>query len=674
MGQATSNPWDVKLSEDKRKDFTDWICDEIINAEQARSTPVEDVRYWWMLYEQARTRAGHEPWQDAADLTSYIATEKVDALRARIMKTIWSDPVWTVEGWGGSAHKAPFVEAFHQWQAEAEGVQAVLARVMHAALVEPRAVLEVYEDTTLRAKRKTINAKLALTPDGRHQLDDHLQPMLEQDEDGNYVEVDDDEGGQIATAETVIDEVERVRCGPAYRVLSYEHFLVLPAHAREKSDIFGYAKRFTKRMGELKVGAKQGWYDKTAVEELTDGSDVQSETTLSGDNVLVAEQRGDTIEKELWEVQVLYNLDGKGPRWYLATVHVKQRKLLRLKHDGIQFGRYIIFVPFPRPDRCHEGYSFVGHKLITTVEEHTAWRNMLADRAAMVLKSPIKRLNSALWDPDVQAFGPGAVIDVRDMKELEPFVMPDLSAAAINREQEVVNASERVAGINDVALGQVPQNSRTLGEVNLVAEQSFVRMDEVTKNLQEPLEDLAQVRHEIWKAALKELKEMSGPDYLFEALDGERGGDVTQDAGAMAKITPDLMEGTFRFKPHGSTETADITRQRADFIQFLQSLGIAFKTWPALQMIIGNNIGAAQSTIEQMLRLFRMPDKQAWLGNGDQQGAGGLPPMLPGMPPMPGMMPGMGGPPGMPGMPPGMLGQPPMGAPTPPQAPMGGGS
>lgn len=653
-----SSAWDVRLSEDKRLQFTEWLCQEIINAEAARTVMPEEVRYWWQLYEQARTRnQSLAPWQDAADLTSYFGTEKVDALKARIMRTLMVDPVYTVEGWGQSAAKAPFVEDFHQWTLETEGLQGFLSRVMLAGLIEPRAVLEAYEDTTERPVRKEISAKLAMTPDGRFQLDEQLEPILEQDADGNYVEVMDDEGGTIATAATVIDSTERVRRGPNYRVLDYEHFLVLPGNAREKADIWGYAKKFTKGWDVLQEGAKAGLYDKKAIDALTDSPDVASQLSPSGQNIPVANQSGSPTgdagqnakaQKELWEVQLLVDLNGKGLRWYVATVHVGQRQLLRLKHDSVGRGRYVIFVPYPRTDRCHEGYSFVGHKLVTVIEDHTAFRNAGADRDMLNLSAPIKRLSGALWDPDDQPFGPKSVIDVRDMNEVQVMQIPPQPESAWRREQEIVQAAERVAGINDVAAGMTPQTSRTLGETNLVAEQSFVRMDDVIKALLEPMEELGQIRQAIWIATLKEKGESGMP--APESLMSGRGGDITNGKDA---ITWQMLEGTFRFKPRGSSETADKARMRGDYIQFMQGLAILMKTWPALAGIIGNNMQAAKSAMEQFLRLFNVPDKQAWIGNADQWQA--PPPMPPGMPGMPPGAPGAppGGPPGLPpGLPP----------------------
>lgn len=658
---AEQKAFDVKLNDEKKQLFTEWLCRELDNGIASRTVNPEDVRYWWTLYEQGRTRTSGAPWQDAADLTSYLITEKVDALRARIMRTVFVDPIWTVEGWGESAKKAPFVEDFHQWAAESEGVQQFVGRAIHAALIEPRGVLEVFEDTTERVTRKTINAAVVTQADPMNPMapptwvmdGETQEPQLQTDpETGNYVEVYD---AATPSAQVTVDEVTRVRKGPGYRVLSWDHFLVLPANAREKADIYGYAKWFTRRVDQLQEAAKGGMYDKKAIESLHENADVASDRSVSGEAVPVTTQDGPSAQKELWEIQLLHNLDGKGLRWYVATVHLPTRTLLRLKYDDINKGRFILFVPFPRTDRAHEGYSFAGNKLITVTEEHTAWRNMGADRAALEISAPVKRLSTALWEPDLQPMGPRAVIDVRDMKEIEPIQFPPQTQAAMQREQECVQASERIAGINDVALGQSPEHSQTLGEVNLVAEQSFVRMDEVTKNLQESLEDLGQIRNAIWVRCLQESQKYGGtyaPEYLFEGLD-ERGGDACKTG----KISPEMLEGTFRFKPRGSTETADKAKQRADYMQFLQALALLAQTWPILGMTIQNNPQAAESAIENALRLFNIPDKQAWLAPIkaliQQQAAAqamGAPANMPppgvgGVPPMGMNAPGMGGPP-----------------------------
>lgn len=660
MARKPADPFDVKLKPEDRRDLTRFLCDAVREAKNSRTAVEQDVEYWHRLYRQDLTRVGsNAPWADAADLTSYIATEKVDALRSRIMKTIFVEPIYTVEGYGGEASKyAPIVEAFHQWQAELEGLQSYLSKVIHLSLIEPRGVLEVYEDTVQRRVREQQRVAIQMDPwTAQPMLDEAGEPQLVTGPDGSFMDATDLE----PSAEVVVDHVERVRRGPAYRVIPYRDFVVLPEHATDKTDIWGYGKRFTRRLMDLRARVEAGIYDKEAVEALGTQTDQRDETDLAGTQAALSTHHDEQIaEKELWEVLFLRDLDGDGPRWYTATLSVQQEQLLRLQYDDIGQPRYVLFMPFPRPDRAGEGYSFVGHKLVTTVEEHTAWRNMLADRAAMILQAPIKRLEGALWDPTDQPWGPRAIIDVRNMQEVEAVQIPDMTAPAVEREREILSASERVAGITDVALGVVPQESRTLGEVNLVAEQSFVRMEEVTRHIQESLEELGALRHTIWQRALSENEDgMELPDGVLVGLE-TRGVDVTHLLPEK-KVLATAMQGKYRFKPRGSVETADVRSQRSDLVQLLQVMPQLTQMWPAVGQMLGGNLQAARAFLEQTLRLFRFPDRQAILGTDAQaamQQAMQPAPMLgsPGMPGQPGMPPGQGGvpmaAPGAPPMPP----------------------
>src|SRR5690348_15197811 len=145
---------------------------------------------------------------------------------------------------------------------------------------------------------------------------------------------------------------------------------------------------------------------------------------------------------------------------------------------------------------------------------------MRADREAMIVQAPIKRLTGALWDPLEQPFGPSAVIDVRDMREVEPFQIADLPASIIQWEQTCERTAERLMGVNDIASGQTLQETKTLGEVQMATEQSFVRMDLVIRRFQEAMEDLFQIRHAIRKRMLQEQPEgIEAPQSVMTGLE-----------------------------------------------------------------------------------------------------------------------------------------------------------
>jgi hypothetical protein len=625
------NPFDVSLPEQDRQKLALWLVDEIQNAINARATAEAECDYWHTLYEQGRTRqASVAPWPGAADLTSYLGTQNVDSLHARLMKTVWVEPVWTVEGWGQAAANAPFVEEFQQWKAEEERLQSVLDKWALISLIEPRGLLEVTEGTQMRRVRKRMWAALELhadplTGEMRPVFQQDGQPLLQTDPAGKFVEASGDKDPMTGeflqpAAEVVVDGVEPVRTGPQCRVIPYRDSLIFPGHARDKEEIWGYGKRIFRRLSDLRASDA---YDQDAVAKLTIVGDREPEPALQRAGADIAQQERDTVEKELWELTFLKDLDGKGDRWYVATVSVKDQILLRVQYDDIDSARYIPVILFPRPDRATEGFSFVGHKLITTIEEHTAWRNMIADRGQLVAQQPIKKLQGALWDEYEQPWGAGAVITVRDMREIEPFVMQDVPASLMQREVVMERTAERLAGVNDIAAGQtVQQGDKTLGEVQMATEQSFVRMDLVIRRFQEAMEDLAQVRHAIWKRVLAEQPEgVEVPESVQVGLES-RGAQIPG-----GKLTATMLEGQFRFKPRGSVETADPRALRMDFTQMMQ----AFPPFLQMLQMLGALFGpqAARAMLDQFVRVYRIPNRAAFVG----QGAGPQPPMMPGQQP-----------------------------------------
>lgn len=657
-------PWDVRLSEDARTELAQWLRREIDEALSVRSASEAEVQYWHTLYEQGRTRSAQTaPWVDAADLTSPIATEKVDALRSRIVKTLFVDPIWTVEGWGDSAKKAPFVEEFHQWQAETSGFQSSCSKAIHLSLIEPRGVLEVYEDRLRRPVRRTIRAAVQLAPDGRAMIGDDLRPLLQRGEDGAYVQVDDQPNTppeqQPPSAEVVIDDYEMVANGPRERVVAFRDFLVLPAHAKDRTEVYGYAKRFWRSLDRLQERVDEGTYDEKAVEALGASDErhgswnAAGATTLAGEAMDIPVQDGGTAEKELWELTILAELDRTGSRWYVVTFHWPTSTILRLQYDDIGRPRYCCFVPFPRPDRT-DGYSFVGHKLITTIEENTAWRNMLADRASLQLQAPIKRQQNALWDPEDEPLGPRAVITVRDMNEVQAFQLPDYTAPARERIIDTERQAEKLGGMTDVASGSRPNEQRTLGETRLVTAFSEVRIEEVVRNCQETLEEIAQIRHLMWQRALEAMPEgLPLPQRVLTGLE-TRGMDVSEtfpDKRAAAA----MLSGTFRFKPRGSVENTDKSQMRQDTAEFLKALMALGQTNPAIGILLSQP-QPAKALLEHLIRIYNVADKQAFLGPETMQAVaqelqmraqqqqimqqmqamGGAPPGPPGMPPRPG--------------------------------------
>ena len=623
MAKQARKPFEVRLKGTTIEELGMDLARSLDDALSARSMRDSEVEYAHTLYEQGRTRTGrNSPWVDAADLTSYLGTQYVDVLRAQIVRTVMTEPVWMVEGYGDAEKKAPFVEEFHQWQLEAEGFQSCFGRTVHLALIEPFGVMEVYEETIRRPVRKTITAALQLAPDGSVLVGEDLKPLLQQDEQGKYLEVTEPPPMMPGmppmppppSAEVEIDSLEVVCRGPRERTIAYRDFLVLPGHARDKSEIWGYAKRFYRRVEELRERVKAGLYDKEAVADLGTDDERASDTTLAGTPIGIAAKDGtDRVDKELWEVLFLRDLDGKGARWFVATLSKDKQRIVRLQYDDIGRPRFFLLVPFPRPNSV-EGYSYIGHKLITVIEEHTALRNLRADDSSMQLQLPILRKQGALWDPETEPMGPKSVIPVREPTELQFMQRQNNTGIAVEWIRDIERAGERLSGINDASAGFSSEDQRTLGEVRLISQQSQGRSSEVIKNIQETVEEIAQVRHLMWKRALAEMgaEGLQAPPSVLQGLEF-RGADVLNYM-PNNRFTAQMLEGAFRFKPRGSVDNADPQAQQFNWNQFLQGMSQAAAINPMILAIL-QTPQAAKAMIEQGVRLYDVPDKQAFLGS-----------------------------------------------------------
>jgi hypothetical protein len=635
------DPFEVDLSPEKETELIAFLAREIDYAEQARDAIVGDdnrIDQAHLMYEGGDgTLTKNTPWPGAANLGSFIVTEKVDSMCARIVATLFADPIWIVEGMGDAAERAPLVETFHQWKAEQEKLQQFLVRVTHNSLIEGMGVLEVSDRIVLRKGIRRIKALLqrdeqtgaaVVSPDG------NLVPVLEQS--GRYVEAETGEP-QI---EMIISDIVRATAGPSFRVLSLKNFFIMPGHASEKEDIWGYAKRVFRRLPELQCRERDGYYKNVEAlgktDERLEGGQASDQPRLQREGQDIAPAYDVTAEKEIWEITFLADLDEDGyEEWYVATLSKIHRTLLRVQYQDYGTPHYVFFVPFPRPNSVY-GYSYAFDKLGSLYDEHAALRNMFADRSVLATSAPFLQMEGSPWNPGQKPFGPRQVITVRDINELKQLEVKDVPPSVITNLQLVLSAAERLSGQNDVSTGQMASQDRTLGEVTLATEQSFVRIDQTIKNFQEGMEDLFDLHHIIWKAKLAQEPEPLSGEVLLAM--SERGIQIPDKT-----ITADLLEGVFRGKPHNSVESADFSKMRSDFAQMMTALTQLAQAVPALGMHL-NNPQVIRSIVSQIARVYRWPDRANLVATFS--GAMPLPPPIPGAPPQQGA-PLQGAPPGV---------------------------
>lgn len=624
------DPFEVRLNEEKTSELVAFLVREIDYAEQSRDLIIGDnmkLDAAHLMYEGGDTRLTKDtPWPGAANMGSFIVTEKVASLRARIVATLFADPVWIVEGLGKAASHAPLVEVFMQWKSEISKLQTFLTRVAHNALIEGTGVLEVCDRVILRKGLRQIRALLQRDDaTGGVMLDQVGNEIPVREQDGKFVEAEEGE----PYLKMVVSDVVRATAGPSFRVLSLKDFYILPGHASEREDIWGYAKRVFRRLPDLQCREREGFYKN--VDALGTATEREQDPRMAREGVSPAPGNDETAELEIWEVTFLADLDNDGfEEWYVATLSRTKRTLLRVQYQDYGTPHYLLFTPLPRPNSIW-GYSYAYDVLGSLYDEHAALRNMFIDRSVLATSAPFLVTEGSAWNPALRPFGPRQQIPVRDINEIKQLEVRDVPNSVIEAMRMVLSAAERLSGQNDTTTGLLAQQDRTLGEVKLSTEQSFVRIDEVLKNFQEGMEDLFDLMLLIWRNKLESEPEAL-PGEILQVM-SERAISIPDDT-----ITADLLQGVFRGKPHNSVENADFSKMRMDFAGMLTALTQLAQTVPAVGMHL-NQPQVVRSIISQLARIYRWPDRANLVGlfTGEMT-----------LPPMPGL------PPGMPGLPPGM--------------------
>lgn len=638
MAKRKSDAFDVQMSEAERNNLAHDLCREIEDAISARSEMIADgglIDLYDWFYEQGRSNPEDRPFPGAADLTSTIITENVDAMRARLVKGISAEPFCTVDGWGKDAQKAQFVEAFHEWQVEETGLKAELAKAIHGALIEDCQVIEVRERIETRRMVEELDVAIETDPEtGGPILDAETgRPLFKRDQEtGDFLPAED---GQPA-AKIRRDYTKAKRLGPEFDTISMKEFVFLPSHAKNHRQVYGYAYRFWSRLPELEEQAADGVYDADALDAIgreSDRGESSVAPVVSGPTTSTTDA---AKEKELYQVSLKRDLDGDGrEEWYVITLSLKQRVILRCKLDTFAMkvgkSRCVPIVLFPRRNSVY-GYSYAGDKLLTLAEEDTALRNASADKNALATNAPMTVLQGSAWDPNEQPFGIGRVITVRSHDEIKQLQVNDVPQSLVWLRRDVMALKERVGGLADTAIGTQSSESRTLGENNMVAAASAVRVEEPLNNLRQAIAQIMQLAHAIWIETVEaDTRGVDAPDSVIASL--EASGSELQGG----RFTAEQLKGRFRFKPYGSVDTADNNMRMQYFNQSLMTLGNLAKLFPAYGQIFQNQ-DVARSILQEWGRVFKVRDPNVFMKAalapppaqlpqaGGQDMAGGTPP------------------------------------------------
>jgi hypothetical protein len=388
--QKKPKPYDVDLPDT----LADELCSDITNAFTARASVIGDgglIDLADFYYEQGRSDPKDRPFVGAADLTSYFIYEKVSALRARLMKAVFGvRPFCFVEGWGQDAQKAPYVEEFHDWQVRKGDLPLELYKTIHGALLEDGYILEVSERIETRRIVEEMDVALQLHPDTQGPILEDGQPKIQQDRTASRCPRKTISPRRRSSATTSRRSGLARSTTPSASKTSCSCRGMRRARSRCTATRTGSFARVT----ELQEKATDGIYDTEAVTTVGESRDRESAGCRPPVDTVAAQETPDTVEVELMQVALKRDLDDDGrEEWYVLTVHLPTRTILRCKLDTfvmrVGIPRCVPFVLFPRRNSVY-GYSFAFDALLTLAEEHTALRNMKADRGALATNAPLK--------------------------------------------------------------------------------------------------------------------------------------------------------------------------------------------------------------------------------------------------------------------------------------------
>jgi hypothetical protein len=589
------------------------LCRDVRDALNARDSVIGEgqlLDYCDWLYEQGQTPSQdlNKPW--GADLNSYLVTEAVDSEFARLVQAAFpkQEPICTVGGWGPSAkQKAPIVEEFldFTFRQEEPDAQLSTALAIFQSLLEDAGILEVTEGYEVKSTVEDIAILPQLDEQGGLMLDAKNQPIPTMDPDTGEPVKQTDPNGHAINAK--YRQVKPRLTGPQYDVISLRDFLFLPGHAKNKQELWGYAKRFWRRVSQLQEKVEAGIYEGEEVETLGTQSERTQTQGMSARGVDVAPQYDETAEKELWEVYFKRDLDGDGyEEWYCATISTIDDVMIRLVLDDFGRPRCLPVIPFPRRDSVY-GYNFTATKMASIAEEHAALRNTATDRSTLASNPPLMKIEGGAWDPDVEPMGTGRTITVRTKDEVTPMVLPDVPMSNVDLRRECFAAKERVTGVNDVSGSSVSNTQPgTATRDTLIAQAGAVRIETALNFLREFLADLWEIRRLIWQRKLaSEQHGMSMSHGLVDRL-------VLRGIDGTDTITADDLNDRFYFKPVGSVASADPARRRVESAQAFMALGQFAQMNPLIQQVLATP-EAALAIMMTWARDNDVPDKQAFV-------------------------------------------------------------
>lgn len=383
--------------------------------------------------------------------------------------------------------------------------------------------------------------------------------------------------------------------GPRAYQVPLKDFVLIPADAPTIEDAVYVGHRVYLTQPQLRNRQATGRYFNVD-ELLKHGGDNASNrapyaTGLVTQTTAGTDEYKETRQYEVYEVYGPYDF-GDGDEPALFTFSNEHSVLLRIEPYPYEYGRppYVDFSVFRRTN------SFWARSLVEMLEspqeELTALHNLRSDAIVRRLAPPLLRRFGSRWDPELEPWRPGQVIDVNDPAEIVELAMADVPSSMFAHEQDTLAFTERMTGMSDVFMGRAGNPYTSATATSKAHSEGLVRMDISISRFQESMQQLAWV---LWWML-----------YQYRPyLDTFQVGDTTHSItkADMAPGINGLMP--FEFVPQGMLSDATKEARRQQLIFLLNTAS------PALTQFYPDGI---RKLLDEVFAAFDVKDRATVLG------------------------------------------------------------
>lgn len=400
----------------------------------------EKLDYWHELYEAIPPAEKNFPWEGSSNFSVPLIRSTIDSMQSRISKSVFEvDPLWlTKPRTANGVEVARKAEAYLDYWADTIDLPRVLDVAIQGMLIEGVGIVKV----------------------------DWLREYGIDEETGESILMYD---------------------APGVSYVPAKDFVIMPADSPtiEEATYVGHRVYMTHLQLEKRRDAGV-YFNVDKLFDLSGGQHTGRKSSHKTD--IVASFTGnvkypETNQYEIIELYGPYDF-GNGPVPAVMTFSPHHKILLRLEEYQYMYGKapYIDFTILPRPN-FFWGYSF-AEILASPQEELTSLHNARSDALALTIGSPILRRHGAEWDPDVDEFRPGKVINVTDPSEIVQMQIAPVGNAAFAHESDLLAFVERLTGLSDYHMGRNASMGRTATEVNRVTSEGLARLDTMVSRFQ----------------------------------------------------------------------------------------------------------------------------------------------------------------------------------------------